>query len=145
VSIADGCDRLGAPHPHGEHERKAAAVKTPLNRLLCWTPRVLCLLFAGFLTLFALDVFGEGHGFWETTLALFMHLIPTWIVLIVLAICWRWEWVGAMLFAALGGYYLISTWGRMHWSAYVVISGPLFLVGALFLVDWLYRRSLLAE
>ena len=64
------------------------------------------------------------------------------IVLAVLAISWRWEWAGALLFACLGTWYLISTWGRMHWSTYVVISGPLFLMGAMFLIDWMYRTRL---
>ena len=113
-------------------------MRTPLEKLLFWMPRLLGLSFALFLTLFALDVFGEGYGFWKAILALFMHLIPTWIVLIVLAIAWRWEWVGAVVFAALGVFYLIMAWGRFHWSAYVVISGPLFLVGTLFLIDWLF-------
>lgn len=117
-------------------------MRTSATHLLFWTPRILCLLFAVFLSLFALDVFGEGYGFWGTILALFMHLIPTWIVLIVLAISWRWEWVGAVLFAALGVFYLVTSWGRVDWSAYVVISGPLFLVGTLFLLDWLYHARL---
>jgi len=117
-------------------------MRTSAKHLLFWTPRILCLLFAVFLSLFALDVFGEGYGFWGTILALFMHLIPTWIVLIVLAISWRWEWVGAVLFAALGVFYLVTSWGRVHWSAYLVISGPLFLVGTLFLIDWLYQARL---
>jgi hypothetical protein len=97
-----------------------------------------------FLSLFALDVFEEGLGFWHTLLALFMHLIPVYIVLIVLAIAWRWEWVGAVLFIALALFYLISTWGRFHWSAYVVISGTAALVGILFLVDWINKVKLRA-
>jgi hypothetical protein len=103
---------------------------------------VLCILFAGFLSLFALDVFGEGYGFWNTMLALLIHLIPTGILLIALAISWRWEGLGGILFVALGACYLIGCWGRFHWSAYLVISGPLFLVGALFVTDWLYRKRL---
>ena len=63
--------------------------------ILHWTPRILALLFAVFLSLFALDVFGEGYGFWKTILALVMHLIPTGIVLAVLAVSWRWQWLGA--------------------------------------------------
>jgi len=117
-------------------------MEIPWKPLLFWTPRVLCLLFAVFLSLFALDVFNEGYGFWKTILALFMHLVPTSIVLAVLAISWRWEWAGALLFACLCTWYLISTWGRMHWSTYVVISGPLFLVGTMFLIDWMYRTRL---
>ena len=40
--------------------------------LLFWTPRALCFLFALFLGLFAMDVFGEGRGVWGTVVALFM-------------------------------------------------------------------------
>jgi hypothetical protein len=119
-----------------------AAMRITMQHVLFWTPRALCLLFAVFLSLFALDVFGEGRGPWGTLVALFMHLIPTWIVLIVLAISWHREWAGAILFAALGVRYLVMAWGRFHWSAYVVISGPLFLVGTLFLIDWLYQARL---
>ncbi len=117
-------------------------MEMPWKPLLFWTPRVLCLLFALFLSLFALDVFNEGLGFWKTILALLIHLIPTWIVLVILAISWRWEWAGALAFAGVGTWYLVSTWGRMHWSAYLLISGPLFLVAAMFLLDWIYRTRL---
>jgi hypothetical protein len=117
-------------------------MKPSLKRLLFWTPRILCLLFAAFISLFAADVFDGNHGFWPTLLALLMHLIPTGIVLVVLAISWRWEWVGGALFIALGALYLIQFWGRFHWSAYLCISGPLLLVGALFLLNWLWRKEL---
>ena len=106
-----------------------------------WTPRVLGVLFAAFLSIFALDVFGEGYGFWGTILALVMHLIPTLVVLVVLTIAWRWEVAGGILFIALGAWYLLDTWGRFHWSAHLFISGPLFLTGSLFLADWAYRAK----
>ncbi len=112
-----------------------------MKRVLFWTPRVLCILFAIFLSVFALDVFSEGYGLWKTIGALLLHLIPTFIVVIVLVIAWRWEWVGAILFSALALFYLATTWGRYHWSAYVSISGPLFLIGILFLLNWRYRAE----
>ncbi|MFI5174687.1 MAG: hypothetical protein ACHQKY_07515 [Terriglobia bacterium] len=111
----------------------------PMERLLFWTPRILCILFALFISLFALDVFNEGYGFWKTLLALLIHLIPTGVILIVLAISWRWEWVGGILFPACGLFYLEKVWGRFHWSAYLIISGPMFLVGVLFLINWYYK------
>lgn len=113
-----------------------------MKRFLYWTPRVLCLLFAGFISLFALDVFGEHQGFWNTALALLMHLIPTAILLLILAVSWRWEWVGGVLFFALGAFYLIAFWGRFHWSAYAIISGSLSILGALFLLNWKHRAAL---
>jgi hypothetical protein len=110
--------------------------------LLFWLPRALCILYAVFISLFALDVFGEGYGFWEMILGFLIHLIPTGIVLVILAISWRWEWVGGILFIALGMAYLVTSWNKFHWSAYVVISGPLFLIGILFLVSWRHSKTL---
>ncbi len=114
-------------------------MKTPLQQVLFWAPRILGLLFAAFISLFALDVFGEHRGFWQTLLALGIHLIPTALLLAVIAVSWRWEWVGAIVFPGLALFYLVSAWGRLHWSAYAAISGPMFLLGALFLVSWRLR------
>jgi hypothetical protein len=117
-------------------------MKKSVKPVVFWMPRILCVLFAVFISLFALDVFGAGYGFWETIVALLMHLVPTGIILIALAIAWRWEWIGAILFVALGVWYVIMAWGEFEWPTYLLIAGPLFLVGALFLVNWLYRAEL---
>jgi len=117
-------------------------MNSSVKRVLFWSPRILCILFAAFLSLFALDVFGEGRGFWETILGLLIHLVPVYIVVIALVIAWRWEWVGTVLFTALAAFYLILAWGRFHWSVYATISGPLVLIGVLFLFNWLYRAQL---
>jgi hypothetical protein len=114
----------------------------PVKRLLFWSPRVLCIAFAVFLSLFALDVFSEGLGVAKTILALSIHLIPTAFIVVVLAVSWRWEWVGGVLYIAAGIGYLIAA--RHHPSWVVVISGPLFLVGALFLLNWSKRAEIRA-
>ena len=70
------------------------------KRALFWTPRALSIAFIAFLSVFALDVFDEHLGFWQTALALAMHLIPVFVLIAVLVLAWRWEWIGAALFAA---------------------------------------------
>jgi hypothetical protein len=107
--------------------------------VLFWTPRALGILFTVFVSIFALDVLGEGYGLWGTMLALLMHLIPALIVLAVLVIAWRWEAVGGMLFIALGVWYVVTTWGHFNW--HLVISGPLSVIGGLFLIDWACRAK----
>ena len=109
---------------------------------LFWTPRILCILFAVFVSMFAADVFGDGYGFWKTVVAFLIHLVPTYIVIIALVVAWRREWIGAILFIGLAVFYLVWAWGRFTWITYLVMSGPLFLVGVLFLVNWLYRIEL---
>jgi hypothetical protein len=117
--------------------------RKPGQELLYWSPRVLCIAFALFTSIFALDVFGEGRGFWETAGALFMHLIPTFLILIILAVSWRREWIGGVFYIGLAAVYIIAFRDRpLHWSALVLIAAPLVLMGALFLLNWYYRDTL---
>jgi hypothetical protein len=137
-----GLDGDAAVAYNPSRNMEVTTMKKPMKQLLFWMPRILCILFAVFVSMFALDVFGEGYGFWKTILALLIHLIPTVFILIVLAVSWRWEWVGGVLFIALGIFYDVSFWGRFYWSAYLVMSGPLFLMGVLFSINWLFRKKL---
>ena len=94
--------------------------------------------------MFALDVFGEGRGFWGTTLALLMHLIPTFILIAVLVVSWRREWIGGILFIVLGTLYFVWALGqpiRIR-SGALIIGGPPVLTGALFLLNWRYKAEL---
>ena len=111
-------------------------------RIRYWAPRVMCIAFAAFLSLFALDVFTMPLGPGEKAVALAMHLIPTAIVLVTLLVVWRWEWIGALAFPALAVYHLVSFWERrMDWSGYAVIEVPLVLLGVLFLLSWRDRQA----
>ncbi len=117
------------------------------GRALYWAPRILSIAFIGFLSLFALDVFDETSGFWKTILALAMHLIPSFVLIGVLVLAWKWEWIGAALYAAAGVLYIATVWGRpvpdhIKLSWVLTISGPAFLIAALFLANWLKRGEL---
>ena len=115
-----------------------------MNRLLYWTPRVLCIVFAAFVSFFAADVFSETHGFWPTALALLLHLVPTLVIVAVLVVSWRREWVGGVLFIALGALYVAWAWNRpfARWYVFLLIAGPPVLTGALFLLNWRHRAEL---
>jgi hypothetical protein len=118
--------------------------RKPAYQLLYWTPRALCIMFALFISMFALDVFGEGRGFWQTLLALTMHLIPTFLLLVVLWLSWRREWIGGVLFPLLGAFYIVSAWNKPfgRWSNLLLMAGPLVVTGVLFLLNWYYRGEL---
>jgi hypothetical protein len=112
------------------------------KQILFWSPRALSILFAIFISTFALDVFGEGYDFWKTLLALAMHLIPTGIVVLFLVIAWRWEWIGGILFLIPAVFYVIWAWGRFALSVYFLIAGPMVIVSILFFVNWKYRTEI---
>ncbi len=121
------------------------------RRMLYWAPRALCIAYALFLGLFSLDVFNEGLGFGRTILALAIHLIPAGIVVAILVIAWRWEWVGTVLLGGAASYYTIRTMQnvrlpeavKLNWI--MVIAGPGFVIAALFLTNWLKRAELHAR
>ena len=117
-------------------------MKKRTKHILFWLPRILGILFAIFLSLFAFDIFNEGYGVKETILALLIHLIPVFTVIAVLVLAWRRESIGALLFPALALVYPVLSQGRQHWSAYLVISGPLVVLGVLYMLIWMYREQL---
>ena len=112
-----------------------------LKQTMFWTPRVAGILFVLFISLFALDIFEMGLGFWGTIVGLFMHLIPSILLAIAIALAWRWEWIGAVIFAGWSIFYVATTHG-FHWSVYVVIAGIPLVIGILFLLDWIYRKEI---
>ncbi len=115
-----------------------------------WAPRGMAIAFILFMSLFSLDVFGEGYGFWGTALALLMHNIPSLVLLAVLVASWKHGIVGGIAFIFAGLLYMaVLAWSMMKdhqfqwhsltWS--LGIAGPAFLVGILFLADWKRGRK----
>jgi len=98
--------------------------------LLVWAPRALGILAALFLATFAADSLGAGPG------ELILHLVPSLLLLAIVAAGWRRPLVGAAGFLLLAGLYVATTLQRPDWI--LSIAGPLLLVGVLFLLSWRY-------
>lgn len=94
-----------------------------MKRFFYWLPRILSILFIAFISLFALDVFGEAMWL----VALLMHLIPSFIFIIITIIAWKKGMVGGIIFIILG---LISLM-KFVW----IISVPTIVIGILYLVS----------
>jgi hypothetical protein len=119
------------------------------KRALFWTPRALSIAFIAFLSLFALDVFDGHHSFWQMMLAFIIHQIPAFVLIAALILAWRWEWIGAALYAAAGLLYMVWVMSmsrpvppamRLIWI--LTIAGPAFVIAGLFLANWLKRGEL---
>ena len=107
-------------------------------QLAVWSPRVLGIAMAAFLGLFALDAFQEGQPLAAAAAAFALHLVPALVVLALVAVAWKREWIGAMGFVGLAVLYAASVGGRLDWV--LAISGPLLIVGGLFLWSWRHHR-----
>jgi hypothetical protein len=120
-----------------------------INKFIYWAPRVASILFILFLAMFSLDVFGQGYSFSETVVGLLMHNIPAFILLVVLLISWKHEIVGGIAFILAGLLYtamiiMNAIQGSFEWymlSWILTIAGPAFIVGILFIVNWIQKRS----
>jgi hypothetical protein len=108
------------------------------GRAIFWAPRALSMLFIGFVSMFALDVFSENLGFWRTIAALAIHLIPTWIMLVALVAAWRWEWIGAAAFSLFAIAFLAVVRGPLPVKMF--FSVPCLLTAGLFLLSWRQKR-----
>ena len=104
-----------------------------------FVPRLLAGLYALFIALFALDALGSGD-LWSALGAFAIHLIPAAFLGGLLLIAWYNEFLGGMLYVVLGLAYVLATRGKMAPSVYVLITGALVALGALFLVSWRMRR-----
>lgn len=113
-----------------------------LPKILYWTPRVVCLLYIGFISLFALDVFSGEYNLAQTLVALTMHLIPSMLILLALVIAWRWELAGSVMFdvLAVGWLIYVGDFGKS-----LIITLPLFVISSLFVGDWMYRKHSVAR
>jgi uncharacterized membrane protein len=111
-----------------------------MNRTLYWLPRPLAILFTSYLAVFAFDVFGAYKG-WSVVLALFMHLIPAFILLIITIIAWKHDLAGAGAFLACAVLYLWMIKFPRHWSWYLPIVLPAVVIGVLFFLNWFVTKK----
>lgn len=121
-----------------------------------WFPRIAGIVFIAFISMFALDIFWNWYSFWQTVVGLFMHLIPTWILIIVLVLSRkRYPLIGAVAFIWFGVRYttinVISFFRATQFEsmpAYyyliwpLIIALPALLVGLCFLQNrWSTRKN----
>lgn len=125
--------------------RKVQMINDKVNKFLYWTPRILSIIFICFLSLFSLDIFGNSYNFWQTIVGLFMHNIPAMILAIILIISWKREIVGGIFFIFAGSFYiamLVKDGIEPHQLLWILlISGPAFLIGILFIIGWNQKRN----
>jgi hypothetical protein len=72
------------------------------TKVFSWTGRILCILAILFVSLFALDSFSSERTFWQNIAALLMHLIPSFVLIAILIIAWKWEKTGGLILTIIG-------------------------------------------
>jgi hypothetical protein len=72
------------------------------NGIFRWMPRVICILAIALISLFAFDAFSEGRSFLQNMGSLFLHLLPSFILIVFLVVSWKRELIGGILFLVTG-------------------------------------------
>jgi hypothetical protein len=97
---------------------------------------ILGVLYAVALLVFAADVFNNEQNIAQTFYDLLLHLIPTAVILLIVVVAYNRSLIGAIIFLVLGLMYIITGWANLHWTAHVLIAGPLLVLSALYITAW---------
>ncbi len=106
-----------------------------------WPPRVLAILYILFISIFALDIFVEEAPFGEKFVGFIIHLIPSFVLLILLLISWKYPLIGGSLFIIIS--VVITLYLRLYEIIFglLILSIPIFLIGVLFILSNYMRRG----
>jgi len=123
-------------------------------KILHWTPRIICILAILFISMFAADSFAPELTFWQQIGGFMMHLIPSFILITLLIVAWKWEYIGGIIFIviALGlspfvfmlNYNMNHSVG-MSLGIIMVITFPFLVVGILFIISHFMKKKKLLK
>ena len=117
---------------------------TTKEKVILWLPRLLCIGAILFVSMFALDAFEPGMPFGQQILNFTMHLIPSFVLLLLLWIAWEKPYLGGILFAVAGivmsPFVYTLNYNRTHsiWissSIILMITVPFIVIGILFIMS----------
>ena len=120
------------------------------EQITLWLPRLLCIGAILFISMFALDSFEPGTPFGQQLLNFFIHLIPTYVLVVLLAIAWKWSFAGGILFTIAGismsPFVYTMNYHRTHsvgasLMVILIITIPFIVVGILFIISHFARRE----
>jgi hypothetical protein len=99
-----------------------------------WFPRIMLIIFALYLIIFAYDVFGGPQRFLDKIESFLLHIIPTIVLLLILWLAWKKPmWCGFLLILVC---FIFTVFYHSYKTLmnFVIISGAPFLIGILFII-----------
>ena len=128
-------------------------MKTSIS-LIHWIPRVICILAILFISMFAADAFAPELSIWQQIGDFLMHLIPSFILLALLIVAWKWELIGGVIFTVIGivlspliFYHNYSMNQSVSMSLLIIlaITFPFIVVGILFIISHFMKKKVAAK
>jgi hypothetical protein len=116
---------------------------------IIWIPRTVIIILAMFMMLFSLDIFEMKAGILKIILGLFMHNIPSLVLLLTLIITWKKPFFGGISFVVLAA--VSSILVAVFFKKFIVFdllafALPMLISGILFfIVHYQQKRRILSE
>lgn len=110
------------------------------RNIIHWLPRILGLLYAVFLSLFAFDVWGTGSQWWQELAAFLVHLLPVYFIVAVLVVAWRNTRLGGILFIVLATAFG-AIFARGEVSTLLLVAMIPTAIGLMFIGDGCVNRT----
>ncbi len=111
------------------------------SKLLKWIPRILGIAYVLFLSMFALDVFSEYSKITDILIALFMHLIPSFVFLAILILAWKRPFGGGVIFIILTLLFTLQFDFYENLTSFLALGLPLLVIGILFILDAKLKKT----
>lgn len=109
-------------------------------KIIFWASRIAAIVIIFFVSLFSLDVFGERGTLLEQLGAFFLHSLPSIFMIIFLVFAWRRPVIGFAGFLLAGVVFLRFVILGGSLAHFLLFSGPLLLISALFYADWRWQK-----
>ena len=103
------------------------------NSKLIWIPRILTILFILFISIFALDSFEGDAPFIEELGGFLIHLIPSFALIAITVVSWKYPLIGGCVFIVIGIAFTILFHAYIELPHFLFISLPPVLVGLMFI------------
>jgi hypothetical protein len=110
-----------------------------MEKVFHWAPRLIALAGIGLVSLFALDAFGPRIRLADALVGFAIHLIPSAVLAVLLAVAWRFELEGGLAFLAISIVPFVGLSNPVWINA--ILAGPFILSGLLFVISHFRRTS----
>ena len=120
-------------------------------KILYWTPRAICILAILLVSIFAWDAFDSNLTIWQQIVGFLIHLVPSFVLLGLLLVAWKYEYVGGIILVIIGlilSFIVFRMNFRMNHSVWMsigiitAITLPFVIAGALFMIHHSKIKSL---
>ena len=120
-----------------------------------WLPRIICILAILFISMFAADAFAPELTIWQQLGGFLIHLIPSFILIAILIVAWKWELIGGIILVVIGlvmsPLVFMLNYNRIHFSVgqslviILAITFPFIVVGILFIISHSLKKKNLSK